>query len=124
MSYLKRAGDLLIETVIGIILVTGYVADLFITLPKGITPNWEYIAFGVNTLVVFGFSISWYRDAWKCSSFWVAILVLLLGHTAVYLSLLHYTEGLPLMFYVVLNPVELTVFTPFLRKIRQKSARI
>ena len=115
MSSGKRARDLLVEILIGIILVTAFVAYLF-TLPKGITLNWRHIALALNTLVVFGFLISWFRDVWKCLAFWATITALLLVHTAIYLFVLGRIEGWPLAYYVVLNPIELAIFAPILRK--------
>lgn len=116
MSSYKRATGLLLEIVIGLILVTAFVAYLF-TLPRGTTLNWQRIALVLNTVVVFGFVISWFRNAWKNLAFWATITVLLLGHTAVYLFVLNRTEGWPLAYYVMANPVELALFSPILRRV-------
>ena len=87
------------------------------TLPKGAALNWQRIALVLNTLVVFGFLVSWFRDALRSLSFWATLSMLLLGHMAAYLLLLDHTEGWPLAYYLVLNPMELAIFTPILKKI-------
>lgn len=118
-----RARGLLLEILIGVILVTAFVAYLF-TLPKGTTLDWQRIALVLNTLVVFGFLVSWFRDVWKRLAFWAIITALLLGHTAIYLFFLGHTEGWPLAYYVVLNPIELAIFTSILRKITRDNRQV
>jgi hypothetical protein len=113
---LKRIKAFVMETLVAVILVTAFVAYLF-TLPKGTTLNWQRIALVLNTLVVFGFLLSWFRDALKLLSFWAAFSILLLSHMTAYLFFLGHTEGWPLAYYVMLNPIELAIFTPILRKI-------
>lgn len=108
--------SLVIEIGVAVILVTAFVAYLF-ALPKGTTLNWQRIALVLNTLVVFGFLLSWFRDALKLLSFWATLSILLLAHMAAYLFFLGHTEGWPLAYYVVLNPIELTIFTPIMNKI-------
>jgi len=120
MSSGKRVRDLLIEALIGVILVTAFVAYLF-TLPKGATLDWRRIALVLNTVTVFGFLIWWFRDAWKCLLFWTTLTVLLLVHTAAYLFVLGRVEDWQLAYYVVLNPIELALFTPILRKLVVKN---
>lgn len=112
----KRARDLLLEILIGVVLVTAFVAYLF-SLPKGTTLNWQRIALVLNTFVVFGFLISWFRDRWKRLDFWATMTALLLIHTAVYLFVFSRTEGWPLAYYVMVNPAELALFAPVLRKV-------
>jgi len=116
MSLSKRVRDLLLEILFGFVLVMAFVAYLF-TLPKGTTLNWQRVALVLNTVVIFGFLISWFRDVWKCSVFWATIAALLLAHTALYLFVLNRIEGWPLAYYVIANPVELALFTPVLRKV-------
>jgi hypothetical protein len=112
----KRARDLMLEVLIGVVLVTAFVAYLF-SLPKGTTLNWQRIALVLNTSVVFGFLISWFRHEWRRVDFWATMTVLLLIHTAVYLFVLSRTEGWPLAYYVMANPIELALFAPVLRKV-------
>lgn len=116
MSSGKRAMELLLEILIAVILVTAFVTYLF-TLPKGTTLNWQRIALVVNTAVVFGLLISWFRNGWKNLAFWATITVLLLGHTAAYLFVLNRIEGYPLAYYVIANPVELALFSPVLKRV-------
>jgi hypothetical protein len=111
----------LIETVIAIILVTAFLAYLF-TLPPGTSPDWRHIALALNTATVFGFLISWFRQAWNRLVFWATMTVLLLGHTATYFLVIGRIQEWPLAYYVALNPFELALFAPILRKVMSKSA--
>ena len=49
--------------------------------------------------------------------FWTALVVLLLGHTAAYILVLSRIHDFPLAYYVVLNSIELVLFTAILRKL-------
>ena len=115
MSVRKRIRDLIIETLIAVILVTAYVVYLFM-VPKGSRPNWGWVALAVNTLIVFGFLISWFRYAWKTTRYWVMLGILLFCHSAAYIFALHRVGHFPLIFYVVTNSAELLFFGRILRK--------
>jgi hypothetical protein len=111
----KRLRDIFLEVVIAVVLVTGgivYVASH----PRG-SLNWDRIALAGNTVVVFGFLISWFREAWSRLVFWTALVVLLLGHTAAYILVLSRIHDFPLAYYVILNSIELALFTAILRKL-------
>ena len=115
MTRWKRLRDIFLEVVIAVVLVTAgilYVASR----PRG-SLNWSRIALAGNTAVVFGFLISWFRQAWKRLAFWTTLLVMLLGHTAAYVLVLSRIHDFPLAYYVVLNSMELALFTVILRKI-------
>jgi hypothetical protein len=111
----KRVRDIFLEIVIAVALVIWgiiYVASH----PRG-TLNWGRIAMAGNTLVVFGFLISWFRQEWKRLVFWTALVVLLLGHTAIYILVLSRVHDFPLAYYVVFNSMEMVLFTGILRKL-------
>ncbi len=111
----KRLGAIFLEVVIAVVLVTGgivYVA----THPRD-SLNWSRIALAGNTIVVFGFLISWFRDAWRRLVFWTALVVLLLGHTAAYILVLSHIHEFPLAYYVLLNSMELVLFATILKKL-------
>ena len=113
MKHWKRVRDIFLEVVIAVALVTGgiiYVASH----PRG-SLNWGRIALAGNTAVVFGFLISWFRQEWKRLVFWTTLVVLLLGHTATYILVLSRVHDFPLAYYVVLNSMELVLFTAILR---------
>jgi F0F1-type ATP synthase assembly protein I len=117
MSYVKRIKDIAIETLIAVVLVGAFVAYLLASPTKGRNLDWRLISNFVNTLVVFGFLISWFRHAWRNVSFWAMLTVLLIGHIAAYAFALGRVQHLPLVFYAVLNVIELTVFTRILRMV-------
>ena len=111
----KRVRDLFLEIVIAVALVTWgiiYVASH----PRG-SLNWGHIAMAGNTVVVFGFLISWFRQAWKRLVFWTALVVLLLGHTAIYILVVSRFYDFPLAYYVLINSLEMALFTVILRKL-------
>ena len=115
MKHWKRVRDIFLEVVIAVALVTGgiiYVASH----PRG-SLNWGRIALAGNTVVVFGFLISWFRQEWKRLVFWTSLVVLLLGHTAIYIAVLSRVHDFPLAYYVVLNSMELALFTAILRRL-------
>jgi len=115
VKHWKRVRDIFLEVVIAVALVTGgiiYVASH----PRG-SLNWGRIALAGNTVVVFGFLISWFRQEWKRLVFWTALVVLLLGHTAIYIAVLSRVHDFPLAYYVVLNSMELALFTAILRRL-------
>ena len=111
----KRVRDLFLEIVIAVALVTWgiiYVASH----PRG-SLNWGHIAMAGNTVVVFGFLISWFRQEWKRLVFWTALVVLLLGHTAIYILVVSRFYDFPLAYYVLINSLEMALFTVILRKL-------
>ena len=116
MNIRSRGRDIFVEILIAVVLVTVFVGYLF-SLPKGAQLDWQRIALVFNTFTVFGLLISWFRDERGRLVFWAAFMVLLLVHTAMYAFVLSGIQGIPLSVYIVLNPVELSIFSPILRKI-------
>jgi len=124
MSILKRTRDLIIEAVIAVILVTAFIVYLLL-VPKDNRLNLGWVALAVNTAIVFGFLISWFRQAWKTARYWVVLGMLLLCHSAAYIDALHRVGHLPLIFYLLMNSAELALFSRILWKYsggRQPSA--
>jgi hypothetical protein len=117
MSYAKRVREIVIETLIGVVLVSAFVAYLFVSPTKGQNINWRLVAIIVNTLIVFGFLVSWFRHTWRNAFFWAAFTILLLGHLAIYAIILGRIQHLPFVYYAVLNVIELAVFTRILRRL-------
>jgi hypothetical protein len=116
MSFLKRIRELIIETLIAVILVTAFVVYLFM-VPKENRPNGIWMPLVLNTAIVFGFLISWFRHAWKSAQYWAVLVVLLVCHSAVYISVLHRIGHLPLIIYVAANSAELVLFSWILWKL-------
>jgi uncharacterized membrane protein YfcA len=119
MSYARRIRDIAVETSIAVVLVTAFVAYLF-RLPKGSSLDWRRIAEIINTMVVFGFLSSWFRHAWRNSLFWIALTVLLLIHFAAYAFVLGRIQHWPSAYYIVLNAIELALFTQILSRLPLK----
>jgi hypothetical protein len=120
MGSMKRIRDLAIETLIAIILVSAYVAYLFLR-PKESSLDWQLISQAVNTAIVFGFVIAWFRHAWKSFLFWAVVAIFLLGHAA-YKLLAGHSQHWPLAYYVLLNAIELALFSQILNKLLSKGA--
>jgi hypothetical protein len=112
--------DVFLEVAIAVALATGgivYVASH----PKD-SLDWGRISLAGNTAIVFGFLISWFRKEWRRLVFWTTLAFLLLCHTAAYVFVLVRIQGWPLSYYVVLNPIELALFVPILRKLVPNNA--
>jgi hypothetical protein len=119
MGSTKRIRDLAIETLIAIILVSAYVAYLF-WRPKESGLDWQLISQAVNTAIVFGFVIAWFRHAWKSFLFWAVLAIFLLGHLAAYKLLAGHAQHWPLAYYAVLNAIELILFSQLFNKLLSK----
>jgi hypothetical protein len=115
MSFLKRIRDLAVETLIAVILTAAFVTYLFM-VPTENRPNGMWIPLVLNTAIVFGFLISWFRHAWKNAQYWTVLAVLLVCHSAVYIFVLPRIGHFPLVIYVVANSAELVLFSQILWK--------
>jgi hypothetical protein len=116
MSMSKRVREIAIEVLIATVLVSAFVAYL-LTAPKGTTVDWRPIAVVINTLVVFGFLISWFRGTSKNVRFWAILAILLFGHVAVYIILYRHVQQLPASNYAVFDLLELGLFSFVLSKL-------
>ncbi len=118
MRSARRIGDLFIEIVAAVVLVTLYVVYLF-HRPAGASLPWGWITLVINTLIVFGFLVAWFRRSWRNYLFWATVVLLLLCHLLV-LSFFAGPHFLPTGFYAFLiNPIELLVFAKILKRIPQ-----
>ena len=121
MSFREKARDLAIETLIAIVLVTAYVIYLF-KVPRDRTPDSWITALAVNTAIVFGFLLSWFRRKWKIAQFWITLALLLFCHLAVFIFLLRRAERIPLATYILTNTIELAIFLRILWKLPDLSS--
>ncbi len=119
MPYARRIRDLLVEILIAAVLVTSFLIYLF-QHPKGVSLPWEWIKLVVNTTIVFGFLIAWFRESWRNYVFWVTVAILLLCHVFLLSFFVRPNYVLPGGYYALLiNPIELVVFAKILRRIPQ-----
>ena len=116
MSLVKRISDLIIEILIAVILVTAFVVYLFM-VPKEKRLSGRWLPLILNTAIVFGFLISWFRPEWKRAKFWTLLGLLLVCHSAVYILLLTRIGHFPLIVYVAVNAAELVFFSQILGKL-------
>jgi len=122
MAALKRIRDLALEAAIAVTLVGGFTAFLW-THQRGAEFDWKWIALIANTGTVFGFVIWWFRDAWATLVFWAGVLVLMVGHLAIYSFALRRIDSLPLAYYSLLNVAEWAVVVPILRWLTRWDAK-
>jgi hypothetical protein len=108
--------------VIAIALVVGLIAYVW-TRPAGTELDWKRIGLFVNTLVVFGFLISWLRESWGKLVFWAALIVLLVVHLGIYSYVLRHIDILPGAYYTVLDMAEWVLLVPLMRRIASWSPR-
>jgi multisubunit Na+/H+ antiporter MnhB subunit len=122
MSVLKRVRDLAFETAIAITIVVGLI--LYASRPHtGSEATWHFVPLVLNTVVVFGFVLSWYRHCWRKASLWAAIGSLLLVHSVGYIVLLNRVERFPLSYYVLFNSMEWAIIIPAVRALIGESPR-
>jgi hypothetical protein len=114
MKSWKRLRELLLEVLFAVVGVTAGI--IYVAGHPTANQHWDLITLVGNTAIIFGFLISWFRGAWKRLVFWTVLIVMFLGHTAVYLFVLRRIQDFPLAYYVVLNPIELFVFISILQK--------
>jgi hypothetical protein len=110
----KRIRDLLIEIAIAIALVVALI--VFKVEHPNADLRWNVIALVVNTAIVFGYLVTWFRDAWLKPLFWSWMMVLFLAHLVVYAVVIIRIHEFPLIYYVIVNTGELALFTSFLRR--------
>ena len=103
----KRSRDLILEALIAILLVTGFVVYVIKTHDATKVRDWTPVIQVGNTTLVFAFLIRWFRHVWRKSTFWAVLGVLLLVHIAVYMLLLGRIHQLPLVYYALLDACEL-----------------
>ena len=106
----KRIRDIILEALIAILLVTAFAVYVIKTHDATKVRDWTPVIQLGNTALVFGFLIQWFRYAWRKSTFWAVLSVLLLVHIAVYMLLLARIHQLPLVYYALLDACELGVF--------------
>lgn len=113
-STLMRWRDLLIYIIIALAVAAAlYLYAVDAPLSWFIESVW--VGFLLNTAVVFGFVIKRCRRYLRIQRFWWATLGLLAIHLVVYVSCLRQTDRFPLLWYVILNPVEWSVVFAVLR---------
>ena len=115
----KRVRDIALETLVGVAAVTALTLYAF-NMPKGKSLDFRPIALIANTVLVFGFLISWFRYSLKNSLFWIVLAILLLGHLAAYFFILNRIQNLPYVAYGMIRAIELGLFTTILNKIPSK----
>ena len=69
--------------------------------------DWKWIAFALNTLVLCGYIVHWFRGAWRLPKFWLTLFLLLLLHSVGLVAALRAMDHFPLIWYAVLVPLEL-----------------
>ena len=112
----KRIRDLVIEILIAITLVVGLIAYVW-TRPPGTELDWPRIALILNTAVVFGFVISWFRSDWGNLVFWTVLMVLLVVHLVIFSVTLRQIETLPTIYYALIDAAEWMVIVPLMRSV-------
>jgi hypothetical protein len=119
MKSWRRFWDVLAELFVAVALVTGGIVYVM-NHPKA-SMNWSLIAFAVNTAVVLGFLVAWFRTDWRESLFWRTLTALVVCHAAVYVLAIRHFSDIPLPYYALLVPIELSFITPILRNMIAKN---
>jgi hypothetical protein len=101
----------LLEIAIEIALALAFVIGLCVYVTYGpqespIASKW--IAFALNTVIVFGYGLKARRPLWRKPKLWLVITALLLVHVSVGWSVIHRLESVPLIWYVPIVMGELS----------------
>jgi hypothetical protein len=113
---LKRIRDLAIEILIATVLVLGLITYVS-TRPPGTELDWTWIALILNTVVVFGFVISWFRKVWGKLVFWTVLMVLLVVHLAILSTAMRRMETFPTIFYTFIDAAEWVLIVPLMKRV-------
>lgn len=117
MSLGKRLRDLTSETLIAVVLVTAFVVYLF-ERPKNTPPiNFGFFSAVVNTAIVFGFVLYWFRNGWKKGLFWAVMAFLFAGHLALYGFVISRVGSFPGIRYALLDAIECALFSRILMRL-------
>ena len=68
----------------------------------------KWIAFALNTVIVFGYALKARRPLWRKPKLWLVITALLLVHVSVGWSVIRRLESVPLIWYVPIVMGELS----------------
>jgi len=114
---LRRLGDLVIYTLIGLGIVAAAVA--FATQnPKTKLPDAKWLGLIIFTPVTFGYAIhSSRRKRRSRKSYWGTVAVLLASHIGVYVLVLSHVEHFGMIWYIILNPPESGVIASVLARL-------
>src|ERR1700750_498205 len=118
-----RLRDYIIYLGIAVSLVTTIVLLAF----EGYTPDessFKWAEFGINTVIIFGYLIYWFRGSLRKIVFWSGLFVGLGIHTTVFALILRRVDRFPLVYYVALFPIELPLMFSFFRQLGLSPSRI
>lgn len=121
----KRTLEIALEIAVGVSVVAG--VYFWATHMPGREPPVKWIALGLNTAVLFGYPLYWFRATRKGARFWACWAGFLLLHLGVFIPVLRQSVRWPLVLFVVTTVVEFllidTVLLKALDKPPAKSAR-
>jgi hypothetical protein len=110
MSLRKRMRDVTVNALIAILLVAAFAVYVIETHDATKVRNWTPVIQVANTVLVFAFLIQWFRHAWSRNTFWAVLSVLLLVHITAYVLFLSRIHQLPVVYYALLDAIELGAF--------------
>ena len=110
----KRLLDFLLYIAISILLI-GVLSFVSIA-HRGL--DWKWLGLSVNTALVFGFLVYWFRNQWRSFRFWSVLLALLVIHCLVLVIFLQRIDKFPLSWYVLLNSAEWYLMVGILIRLR------
>lgn len=123
----KRIRDLALEIVIAVAFVCAVITCAVMRPNDNIAEthtHFHEFALVVNTLLVFGILIKWFRDAWRRRVFWVALAAMMLLHVVACLLMLDRLAELPFIYYALIDVGEWGVLDQVLRRILSGNVRL
>jgi hypothetical protein len=112
----RRLLHLVVEIIVGTLSMLAFVVYLM-TRPPGTAVDLRPTALVVNTAIVFGYLIAWFRQYWKRWLFWASLMMLLLFHVLGFAICYGFLHDLPMVYYAAIDVGELAVSSYLLRKI-------
>ena|SRR5579872_3232507 len=110
-----------IEITVEVLLALGLVF-VIVSLPKNAPIDGKWVAFAINTILVFGFVVYWHKPLTRKGSFWLRLTAFLVIHIIVLTPILMTVNKLPLVLYCLIIPGEWTLMLPFFDSLVEKSA--
>jgi hypothetical protein len=104
----RRLFEIALEVIFAVGLVIG-ICLYAVYGPKNPPFDFKWVPFGLNTAYVFGVALKTARPLWKKTKFWAVWGALLLAHALLGSLVLRQLERVPLIWYVPLVMVEVSV---------------
>jgi cytochrome bd-type quinol oxidase subunit 2 len=120
MSLGKRLRDIALEVLIAVVLVSGLLFYAANSAGRNHRRDFVLGAIVINTALVFGYLLSWFRFAFRNMPFWITLAGLLLAHGVGYILIFPRLDHVGTIYYCMADMAEWTLFSRILQKVLQR----